>query len=74
MHQFVGLASHYRRFIQGSASIAASLTDLTKGTGVKKRAITWNDACEEAFLKIKDHMTAAPLGGKSVSIQFSYYL
>ena len=61
MRQFVGLASHYRRFIQGFASIAASLTDLTKGTGAKKRAITWNNACEEAFLKIKDRMTAAPL-------------
>ncbi|KAG2213620.1 hypothetical protein INT45_010119, partial [Circinella minor] len=59
--QFVRLASHYRRFIQGFASIAAPLTELTKGTGAKKRAITWNQDCEEAFLKIKDHMTAAPL-------------
>ncbi|KAG2214673.1 hypothetical protein INT45_011182, partial [Circinella minor] len=61
VRQFVGLASHYRQFIQGFASIAAPLMELTKGTGAKKRAITWNQECEEAFLKIKDCMTAAPL-------------
>ncbi|KAG1122709.1 hypothetical protein G6F38_014011 [Rhizopus arrhizus] len=36
VRQFVGLCSHYRRFIPGFSSVAAPLTDLTKGTGAKQ--------------------------------------
>ena len=61
VRQFVGLASHYRRFIKGFASLAAPLTELTKGTGVKKRAIAWTDDCQVAFDKLKNRMTAAPI-------------
>ncbi|KAG2216805.1 hypothetical protein INT45_013817 [Circinella minor] len=61
VRQFVGLASHYRRFIKGFASLAAPLTELTKGTGVKKRAIVWTKDCQVAFDQLKDRMTAAPI-------------
>ncbi|KAG2212446.1 hypothetical protein INT45_003620, partial [Circinella minor] len=61
VRQFVGLASHYRRFIKGFASLAAPLTELTKGTGAKKRAIVWTKDCQVAFEKLKDRMTAAPI-------------
>ena len=61
VRQFVGLASHYRRFIKGFASLAAPLTELTKGTGTKKRAIVWTKDCQVAFDQLKDRMTAAPV-------------
>ena len=61
VRQFVGLASHYRRFIKGFASLAAPLTELTKGTGAKKRAIAWTNDCQVAFEKLKNRMTAAPI-------------
>ena len=60
VRQFVGLGSHYRRFIRDFAALAALLTDLTKGTGAKKRAITWTPECQQAFDEIKARMTAAP--------------
>lgn len=37
VRQFVGLASHYRKFLKNFSSIAAPLTELTKGTGPKKK-------------------------------------
>ena len=61
VRQFVGLASHYLRFIKGFASLAAPLTELTKGTGTKKRAIVWTKDCQVAFDQLKDRMTAAPV-------------
>ena len=41
--------------------MAAPLTELTKGTGAKKRAIVWTKDCQVAFGKLKDRMTAAPI-------------
>ncbi|KAG2207610.1 hypothetical protein INT45_004096, partial [Circinella minor] len=61
VRQFVGLASHYHRFIKGFASLAAPLTELTKGTRAKKRAIVWKKDCQVAFENLKKHMTAAPI-------------
>ena len=61
VRQFIGLGSHYRRFVRDFAAIAAPLTDLTKGTGAKKRAISWSAACQQAFEEIKARMTAAPV-------------
>ena len=61
VRQFMGLAQHYRRFIPGFASIAAPLTDLTRGTGPKKRPITWTNECQVAFDHIKKLLTSAPV-------------
>ncbi|KAG2215853.1 hypothetical protein INT45_013897 [Circinella minor] len=58
---------HYRHLryvlekLHGFASLAAPLTELTKGTGAKKRAIVWTKDCQVAFEKLKDRMTAAPI-------------
>ncbi|KAG1031865.1 hypothetical protein G6F43_013870 [Rhizopus delemar] len=49
------------QFQRMSNSIAASLTDLTKGTGHKCRAITWNDECQKSFDLIKKMISSAPV-------------
>ncbi|KAG1136414.1 hypothetical protein G6F37_011734 [Rhizopus arrhizus] len=61
VRQFIGLAQHYRRFIKDFAGIAAPLTDLTKGTGAKCRAIEWNEECQKSFELIKKKMSSAPV-------------
>lgn len=61
VRSFIGLAQYYRRFIPNFASIAAPLTDLTRGTGPKKRSITWTQECQTAFDKIKMLLTSAPV-------------
>ena len=61
VRQFVGLASHYRQFIRDFAALASSLTDLTRGTGAKRRAITWSDECQHAFDEIKSRLSQAPV-------------
>lgn len=61
VRQFVGLASHYRRFIRNFSTMSSALTDLTRGVGPKKRAVEWNKECQVAFDTIKDHMTSAPV-------------
>ncbi|KAG0741236.1 hypothetical protein G6F22_005145 [Rhizopus arrhizus] len=61
VRQFIGLCSHYRRFISGFSTVATPLTDLTKGTGAKKRSIHWTSECELAFKKLKDLMSTAPV-------------
>ena len=60
VRQFVGLASHYRRFIRQFSSVAAPLTELTKGTGPKRRGIIWSQECQKAFEKLKFLLTHAP--------------
>ncbi|KAJ8651195.1 hypothetical protein O0I10_013363, partial [Lichtheimia ornata] len=57
----IGLGSHYRRFIRNFASIASPLTDLTKGSGTKTRAITWTEECQKAFDEIKSRIMQAPI-------------
>lgn len=61
VRQFIGLGSHYRRFIRNFASIASPLTDLTKGSGTKTRAITWTEECQKAFDEIKSRIMQAPI-------------
>ncbi|KAK4511130.1 uncharacterized protein ATC70_012342 [Mucor velutinosus] len=61
VRQFMGLAQHYRRFIKAFAHIAAPLTNLTQGSGPKKRAIEWTDACESSFQQLKQLLISAPV-------------
>ncbi|KAG0926825.1 hypothetical protein G6F61_012951 [Rhizopus arrhizus] len=61
VRQFIGLAQHYRRFISGFAGIAAPLTNLTQGSGPKRRAISWTEDCQKSFELIKKKLATAPV-------------
>ncbi|GKA10294.1 putative reverse transcriptase domain-containing protein [Tanacetum coccineum] len=49
IHQFLGLAGYYRRFIKGFSKIAKPMTKLTQ----KKIKFEWSDKAEAAFQLIK---------------------
>ena len=57
VRSFLGLASYYRRFIQGFATIAAPLYRLTE----KDAQFKWTDQCTEAFNRLKQLLTVAPV-------------
>jgi len=54
---FIGLASYYRRHIFGFAAIARPLHELTK----KGERFHWDTPQEEAFKKLKECLTTAPV-------------
>nr|GEV58527.1 reverse transcriptase domain-containing protein [Tanacetum cinerariifolium] len=56
IHQFLGLAGYYRRFIEGFSNIPKSITKLTQ----KKVKFNWGDK-EEAALLIKQKLCSAPI-------------
>ena len=45
IRSFLGLASYYRRFVEGFSKIATPLTALTR----KGQKFTWTEACENSF-------------------------
>ena len=55
--RFLGLASYYRRFIQGFSSIAEPLNQVTH----KGRTFAWSPACQKAFQELKAAMVTAPV-------------
>jgi hypothetical protein len=57
VRRFLGLASYYRRFIDGFARIAAPLQELTR----KNSVFNWTKACEEAINTLKEKLTSAPV-------------
>ena len=57
VRSFLGLASYYRRFIQGFARIAVPLTQLLK----KDTPWQWNESQEEAFVTLKKALTHYPI-------------
>ncbi|SAL98734.1 hypothetical protein, partial, partial [Absidia glauca] len=61
VRQFLGTTAYYRRFIKNYAHVAAPMTNLTQGSGPKKRSIVWTVECQEAFDKLKQELTNAPL-------------
>jgi len=57
VRQFFGIASYYRRFVQGFAKVAQPLHALTqKGT-----VFAWTVPCQESFDKLKQLLMAAPI-------------
>ena len=57
LRRFIGLASYYRRFVKGFASIAKPLTDLTK----KNNAWVWGQPERHAFETLKAKLIAPPI-------------
>ncbi|GJR24825.1 putative reverse transcriptase domain-containing protein [Tanacetum coccineum] len=57
IHQFLGLAGYYQRFIEGFLKIAKSMTKLTQ-KGVK---FDWGDKQEAAFQLLKKKLCSAPI-------------
>ncbi|XP_062316549.1 uncharacterized protein LOC134019600 [Osmerus eperlanus] len=57
VRSFLGLASYYRRFVQGFASIASPLHRLTD----KRREFIWDDDCALAFAQLRAALTEAPV-------------
>ena len=57
VRSFLGLAGYYRKFVEGSSRIAASLTKLTR----KDVKYDWVDACQQSFEEFTDRLTSAPV-------------
>ena len=57
VRQFIGLASYYRRFIEGFAKTAEPLHQLTK----KDREFVWTDHCQDALDTLKRKLVEAPV-------------
>ncbi|KAH0641849.1 hypothetical protein KY290_033468 [Solanum tuberosum] len=57
VRSFVGLASYYRRFVEGFSTIVAPLTRLTR----VDVPFVWSEECETSFLRIKELLTTAPI-------------
>ena len=57
VRSFLGLAGYYRRFIEGFSKIVLPLTRLTR----KNVKYIWDDHCEQAFQKLKEKLTTAPI-------------
>ena len=57
VRQFIGWTSYYRRFVEGFATLAAPLHDLTK----KGMNFCWTTACQRAFDELKSRLTTAPI-------------
>ncbi|CEP10129.1 hypothetical protein [Parasitella parasitica] len=57
VRSFLGLASYYRRFINGFARIARQLHEQTKTT----KKIAWTDEATKAFYELKERLTSYPI-------------
>ncbi len=56
LRSFLGLASYYRKFIKNFAKITAPLTNLLKKCAI---AYDWDEACDEAFGRLKGILVKA---------------
>ncbi len=59
VQEFVGLASYYRRFVKDFASVAKPLHNLLR----KHARFHWNPESQQAFNKLKEMLTTAPILG-----------
>lgn len=59
---FLGMINFYRRFLPGTATTQQPLNDLLKGPKKKGNApITWTEAADTAFVKVRDSLASATL-------------
>lgn len=63
VRSFLGIASYYRKFISEFSTIAFPLTQLTR----KDKRFDWTRECDEAFLRLKEALTSAPVLAYPVS-------
>ncbi len=63
VRKFIRLISYYWKFIKGFANIARLLNKLVLGENAKKKKekILWMDECQEAFDKLKEALSTAPI-------------
>ena len=57
VRSFMGMVSYYRRFVKDFAKISRPLTELTK----KDVRWKWSEECEEAYRRLIDEVTHAPI-------------
>lgn len=57
LQSFLGIANYYRKFIAGLAGIVTPLTDLLR----QPVSWTWESPQEEAFCRLKEALSAAPV-------------
>nr|GEU98777.1 hypothetical protein [Tanacetum cinerariifolium] len=57
IHQFLGLAGYYRRFIEGFSKITRPMTKLTQ----KSVKFNWGEKAETAFQLVKQKLCSAPI-------------
>nr|GEU36828.1 putative reverse transcriptase domain-containing protein [Tanacetum cinerariifolium] len=57
IHQFLGLAGYYRRFIEGFSKIAKPMTKLTQ----KNMRFDWSEKAEAAFQLLKQKLCSASI-------------
>lgn len=57
VRQFLGLASYFRKFVKGFASVAQPLTELLK----KANTWRWEEKEHEAFNKLKESLINRPV-------------
>ncbi|GFR26454.1 retrovirus-related Pol polyprotein from transposon 412, partial [Trichonephila clavata] len=60
VHQFrsfLGLCTYYRKFVKDFSTIARPLHKLTEA----KQKFIWTNECNNAFNKLKDALTSAPI-------------
>ena len=57
LHQFLGIATYYRRFTQQFSKIAEPLYALTH----KNTPFVWSSSCQAAFDKLKELSTKSPI-------------
>ncbi|XP_039047295.1 uncharacterized protein LOC120187712 [Hibiscus syriacus] len=56
---FLGIASYYRKFIKGFATIAAPISDLLR----KGQSFEWTEAAQSAMNHLKSRLCSAPILG-----------
>ncbi|GFQ94168.1 retrovirus-related Pol polyprotein from transposon 17.6 [Trichonephila clavata] len=57
LHSFLGLCTYYRKFVKDFSTIARPLHKLTEA----KQKFIWTNECNNAFNKLKDALTSAPI-------------
>ena len=57
LRSFLGLCSYYRRFVRDFAKMAKPLHSLTQ----KNASFKWTEECQEAFAKLKEHLSQSPV-------------